>query len=165
MSSVLRTPAISQLEVPNKYIKLGLKQNPFPDEPSLKLGNLDPRFNGEIYNTSLHEIQRKKFDDFLIPLPDKLDVRALVFLMDHATKRGRGIGKTVFLKKQMDRIMNDLGDEASKGSAVILSTHVVPNSSTPPRKFWQFARLIMESLLDNDIIAIAIARTRVFQEK
>jgi hypothetical protein len=160
VSNILRTPIVPSSEGPNKYTEIGLKQNPFPDEPSLVLDNQDPRLNGEIYNEALHETQRKQFDDFLIPSPGKTDVRTLVFLMDHATKRGRGIGKTVFLKKQMDRIMSDLADEASKGSAVILATHVVPNASTPPRKFWQFARLIFESFVDKDVITMAVARAR-----
>lgn len=151
--------------MPNKYHQLGFSQNPFPDEPSLKLGNQDPRSNGEIYNVELHETQRKSFDDFFIPKPQKVDVKTVIFLMDHATKRGRGIGKTAFLKRQTDRVMSDLGDSPSEGSAVVLATHVVPNASIPPRKFWQFARLIFETLVDEDVVSLAVARIRALSGK
>ena len=61
--------------------------------------------------------------------------------------------------------MNDLGDNASNGSAVILASHIVPNSSTPPRKFWQFSRLIFDNLIEKNVISIALGRIRALSGK
>ncbi len=165
MTDILRIPNVISVPAENRYALIGLRQNPFPNEPSIRLGNQDPRLNGSIYNQLLHEGQRKQFDSFLIPTVDKPDVRTLIFLMDHATRRGRGIGKTVFLKKQVDRIMSDFGESASRGYAVMFGVHVVPSASPPTTKFWQFARIIFDSFLETDIIAIAIARLRALSTK
>lgn len=150
-------------ELTNRYEILGLRDNPFPAEPSLKLGSGDPRDNGAIYNEELHRDKQEILEKLMIPAPEQPDRLSIAFLMDHATRRGRGIGKTAFLKHQKDRIMTDFGDAASKGSAVICAAHVIP----PPacRKFWEFCRLVMMTLIEQDVLGAAIWRLRAFSGK
>jgi hypothetical protein len=85
--------------------------------------------------------------------------------MDHATRRGRGIGKSAFLKNQKDAIMADFGEAASKGVAVIFAVYVVPTSSPSCRKFWEFCRLVATAMCEQGIISQAIWRLRAMSEK
>ncbi len=147
-------------ESTNKYEILKLRDNPFPVIPSLMLGSEDPRESGAIYCEELHKDKEGDLEKLLIPSPENRNPLSIVFLMDHATRRGRGIGKTAFLKHQKDRVMSDFGEVASKGIAVICAAHIIP----PPgcRKFWEFCRLVMEALIDQDVIGAAIWRLRAF---
>ena len=128
------------------------------------MGSPDSRQNGKIYLPELRQKEQKKFDELLIPKPNHLQVRAIAFLMDYATRRGRGIGKTSFLFNQRERTMADFGKEISNGSQVLFATYVLPLPGGKYRKFWQFCKLIIESLTqdDNPIISMAMWRLRAF---
>ncbi len=80
--------------------------------------------------------------------------------MDYATRRGRGIGKSAFLKHQRDGIMRDLGETASRGASVMFAAYVIITASPPCRKFWEFCKLLTESMCDQGIIARALWRIR-----
>jgi hypothetical protein len=162
---LLRKPPSLPIEASNRYESLGLHENPFPYDPSLVLGSDDPRLNGEIYNELLHEDKAKDFERLLILGPGRKNPRSITFLMDFATRRGRGIGKTAFLKHQRDRIMQDLGEKASGGTSVIFAAHVTPTTSPSCRKFWEFCRTITEALCEQYIIAHAIWRLRALSGK
>ena len=148
----------------NRYEKFGFSRNPFPTKPSVIVSSLDPRENGEIYLHELRQNEQERFEELLIPKADRSQVRSIAFLMDYATRRGRGIGKTSFLFYQRERIMADLGNKLSEGSQVLFSTYVLPQPNGVHRKFWQFCKLIMESLAsdDNPIISMAMWRLRAF---
>jgi len=113
----------------NRYEALGLKNNPFPIDPGLSPGSGDPRVNGSIYNNELFIDKQNQLDRLLIP--GNNGAHSIGFLMDHATRRGRGIGKSAFLKHQRDRITDDFGWEASKGTALLYAVHVI---DLPPKK-------------------------------
>lgn len=89
--NLLRRAAKPAKPKPNKYEKFGLTQNPFPAKPSITVGSRDDRENGSIYLPELREKQQSRFEDLLIPHPDRSQVRSISFLMDYATRRGRGI--------------------------------------------------------------------------
>lgn len=147
----------------NRYEKLGLRENPFPREPTLRLGSGDPRENGEIYSEVLHKDEQTTLEKFLIPSPERVNPLSIAFLMDHTTRRGRGIGKSAFLKHQRDRIMSDYGEGASKGKAVMGAVHILPTPPPPGcRKFWEFCRTIVDNLIEQDVIASAVWRLRAF---
>lgn len=148
----------------NPYEQLGFKQNPFPIKPSVNVSSPDPRENGSIYLPELRKDEQNRFDQILIPNTDRAQVRQIAFLMDYATRRGRGIGKTSFLYHQKNRIMQDLGEEISDGEHILFATYVLPPEKGKSRKFWQFCRTIIESLCheDNPIVSMAIWRLRAF---
>lgn len=143
------------------YGQIGLSRNPFPSRPSVVIGSPNPVENGSIYLEKLHEKERNRFEELLIPKPDKPFSRTIAFLMDYATPRGRGIGKTSFLFHQSQRIMKDLGYELSEGSQVMFGVYVLPISGDET-KFWQFTKLLFDALVDNRTIATAIWRLRAF---
>lgn len=152
------------LQPTNRYEKFGFSRNPFPNKPSVIVNNPDSRENGKIYLAELRQNEQEKFEELLIPKSGGSEVRSIAFLMDYATRRGRGIGKTSFLFHQRERIMADLGNELTEGSQVLFSTYVLPRPNGAHRKFWQFCKLIVESLVseDNPIISMAMWRLRAF---
>src|ERR1035441_6953706 len=135
VNPLLRKSVLEPHEAVNRYLKLGLTDNPFPAEPALVVGSDDPRLNGSIYCPELHSSNIAELRKRLIPNPGGKPVRTISFLMDHATRRGRGIGKSAFLKHQKDAIMKDLGEEASAGCAVIFA---VPEGSYASGQFRSF---------------------------
>ncbi len=140
----------------NRYESLGLKNNPFPIDPGLLRGSGDPRVNGSIYNSELFIDKQSQLDRLLIP--GNNGAHSIAFLMDHATRRGRGIGKSAFLKHQQDRITDDFGWAASKGTALLYAVHVMP----PPacRKFWEFCRVLTEAMVEQEFFIMALWRLR-----
>lgn len=147
---------------PNKYEKFGFSQNPFPTKPSVIIGSPNPIENGSIYLPDLRKKEQLEFEQLFGSHSDKSQVRSIAFLMDYATRRGRGIGKTSFLYYQRKRIMEDLGNELSGGTEVIFATYVLPLPDANTRKFWQFCKLLTEALVEQDIIAAAMWRLRAF---
>ncbi|MCI0611832.1 hypothetical protein L0244_02475 [bacterium] len=142
-----------------------MHENPFPYSPSLVPRSENPRLNGTIYNEQLHEGKAKDFERLLIPGPGRNNPQAIAFLMDFASRRGRGIGKTAFLNHQREEIMKDLGDRASGGTSVMFAAHVIATTSPPCRKFWEFCRTIAETLCEQNIIAQAVWRLRALSGK
>ena len=147
---------------PNRYERFALRNNPFPKSPTVNPLSSDPRENGEIYCESLRAYEQAQFERLLVPSPNRADAHLMAFLMDYATRRGRGIGKTAFLTHQRRRIMDDLGNELTGGNYVVMAAHLVPEGGGKTRKFWQFLRLIAKSLNDDNCIATALWRLRAF---
>lgn len=149
----------------NPYTRFGLTQNPFPDSPAIAPGSDDPTRNGEIYCADLRASEEAQFERLLIPHAERPEPRLIAILMDFATRRGRGIGKTAFLIYQQRRIMEDLGNQLTGGAYVLLAAHLMPEGGGRTRKFWQFTRSIAHSLNEWNCIAWAIWRLRAFSEQ
>lgn len=145
----------------NPCERFGLEENPFPDLPIIVPGSSDPRRNGEIYYAELRANEEAQFERLLVPRPGQ-ETRPIALLMDYATRRGRGIGKTAFLNYQRRRVMVDLGDQLTGGAFVILAAHLIPEGGGRTRKFWQFIRLIAQALNAGNCIAWAVWRLRAF---
>jgi hypothetical protein len=157
---LLRQPDRLHVNVATRYVNLGLRSNPFPSEPAVTPDSDDPRLNGEIYCESLHEDKRRRFEELLIRTPNRPSVRSIVFLMDHASRRGRGIGKTAFLNRRRKDISADLGASASADTEIVFAAHIIPKSEPQTRKFWQFGRLVIETLNEQDALLQAVCRLR-----
>lgn len=153
----IRKPKIEKTKETNPYQIYGFSQNPFPSRASIVVGS------GEDlpYLPELRAKEQEKFERLMVPHPDHPDPRTIGFLMDYATRRGRGIGKTVFLNWQRKRIMDDFGDALTDGTHVLFAVHVTPVPGRT-RKFWQFTQLIAEKLNDQEVIAKALWRLRFF---
>lgn len=161
VTNFLRRPQISITPKESRYQKLGFIQNPFPNKQSLIVGSSDPRENGSIYLPDIRLQEQQRFEELMIPNPHHTQARSISLLMDYATRRGRGIGKTAFLNYQRQRIMKDYGNSLSDGTHVIFAIHILPEAAKQ-RKFWQFAQLIAETLNEQEIIAQAIWRISAF---
>lgn len=159
-SNPLLRVAEEPAEVESPYLRFGLTQNPFPDSPTIVPESDDPRLNGEIYHATLRGQEQAEFERLLISRPKAPASRPIALLMDFATRRGRGIGKTAFLIHQRRRIMKDLGEELTQGSKVLLASHIAPEGSGRTRKFWQFSKQLAYALNQDCCIAWALWRIR-----
>jgi len=139
------------------YQVYGFLRNPFPDRASIIIGSGDD----PPYLPNLRAEEEDKFETLMIPHPDHPNSRSIAFLMDYATRRGRGIGKTVFLNWQRKRIMRDFGNSLTEGTHVLSAIHVTPIPGRT-RKFWQFTQLIAETLCEQEVIANALWRLRYY---
>lgn len=146
----------------SKYEKFGFTQNPFPPKPGVMIDSPDKRENGTIYLAELRKDEEGKFEQLMVPYPERAQVKPIAFLMDYATRRGRGIGKTAFLQQQCRRVNNDHGDELSGSSQVLFAVYLLPAPDGRTSKFWQFIKLLMHSLVSQDILAQAMWRMRAF---
>lgn len=153
----IRKPKVRKTRKENPYQIYGFSQNPFPDKSSIVVGS------GEElpYLPDLRAEEEDKFEKLMVPHPDHPHPRTIGFLMDFATRRGRGIGKTVFLNWQRKRIMDDFGNSLTEGMHVLFAIHVTPVPGRT-RKFWQFTQLIAETLNEQEVIAKALWRLRFF---
>jgi len=161
-SKLLRHPNTQNTKKENRHKNLGLKRNPFPKRPGVIVGSLDDRENGDIYLPDIRQDETSKFKKILIPHPEKAEPKTITFLLDYATRKGRGIGKTAFLKYQQKTIMQDLGYELTDGNNVLLAVYITPVIDSSYRKFWNISKLIIDSLIEQDVISLALCRIRAF---
>ncbi len=154
MSNIFRKPTPSEEKI-NKYAKLGFRHNPFPVDPAVKPYSKDERENGSIYTTDLRESEIEQFKKVVIQSDSKINL-----LMDYAAYRGRGIGKSAFLNYLQKEINKDLGDSISKGQQVIYAIYINPGGEKKERKFAQLAKMILESIVSDNLFLIAFCRLR-----
>jgi len=154
----LRRPQVPPSSKENPFERFGFSRNPFPSKPSVVIGSEGDTLP---YLPTLRAQEEQRFEELMIPRPDRSTSRAIAFLMDYATRRGRGIGKTVFLNHQRKRIMSDLGRSLAGDSYVLFAVHILPLPGGS-RKFWQVARLIAEGMSEQGAIARALWRLRAF---
>ena len=145
----------------NPYGRFGFKWNPFPEKPGVLPESEDPRTNGSIYVEQARIEEQRRFEELLIPRADR-SARPMAFLMDAAQRKGRGLGKTAFLNYQRRRIMADLGDALTAGAHVLFAVHLLMPAEGNSRKFWQFARALMEALNEQEVLAGLLWRLRAF---
>jgi hypothetical protein len=143
----------------NVYERFGWTQNPFPHKPGVIAESDDPRLNGTTYREDIRANEQKEFERLFIGRDRPFSVG---FLMDYATRRGRGIGKSAFLTHQRRRIMTDLGNRVTNGTRVIFAAYVAPPGEGRCRKFWQFSRRLAEAFSEQRITAQAVWRLRAF---
>jgi hypothetical protein len=164
MISKLRKPTVdlNKTKKENRYERFNFTRNPFPKSPGVTIGSDDPRENGSIYYPELVKIEEEQFEKLLIPKPGKQETNRIVFLMDYATRRGRGIGKTAFLNYERKRIMEDFGEKLTGGEHIIFAVYVSPIPGENYNRFWKISRLIIKKMTEQNIIANAVCRLRAF---
>lgn len=143
----------------NKFASLGLTDNPFPKHPGLSPGGDDPRSNGSIYCDELAVDKQRDFIRLLIPTPENSKPYSIAFLMDAATRSGRGIGKSAFLYNQCSKIVKDFGNEATRGTEVVFAVCVRPMPRI--RKFWEICRSVGDAFAESKVVEKAIWRLRI----
>lgn len=158
--SILRTVNKDE-SVNNRYERYFLSRNPFPIKPGIQILSSDDRENGSIYLPELRNRETLQFENLVIPKAEGKETRSITFLMDNATRQGRGIGKSSFLYHQSNRINKDSGEQITRGSEVMFATYCSPNSSESYRKFSSFSKLIINNIIEQNILSTAACRLRV----
>ena len=161
-SNFFRNPSVGSIDTTERYKSLGLRDNPFPSKPGVRVDSEDIRSNGTIYEASVRNTEQDEFEQIFLPGPKNPHAKICAFVMDYATSSGRGIGKTAFLNYQTRRINEDWGQGATGGQQLTFAVRIQPVAET--RKFWEFAKLIAKSLIDEGVLAKAMWRIRYFHK-
>lgn len=146
----------------NIYSEFGFNRNPFPRKPSININSSDERENGSIYIPDLRREEINSFKKIIIPNSSNQEPKNISFLMDYATRQGRGIGKTSFLNYQSKFINKDLGYEITDGSDVIYAVYVSPIPGEIYKRFWMISKQIIKNSIDQKLLSIALCRLRFF---
>lgn len=157
MSNLLRRVQVNGQDTKNNYDFYGFTQNPFPLDPAVKPLSEDKRENGSIFLTDLRKDEIKEFKENFIGKQMKIG-----FLMDYATYRGRGIGKTAFLNYMRKQINYDLGESISNDKEVLYAIYVSPTSEKKDRTMPLIARNIFVSMCESDLFLTVFSRLRAF---
>lgn len=160
--SILRKIDKPESRKENIYEKYGFKYNPFPNKTSISLYDPNPKNNGSIYVPDIRKNEITQFNKILISSDKNPEPKQIAFLMDYATRKGRGIGKTSFLNYQRKLIQKDLGDEITKGTEVMMSVLVSPSPDNNYKKFYSISKLIIESMVDQNLFQNSYYRLKVF---
>jgi len=163
MSKLLRKPKVTVAEKSeNRYERFRFTRNPFPRSPGVTIGADDPRENGSIYYPDLIKAEEERFNELLIPRNNRPETKKIAFLMDYATRSGRGIGKTAFLNYERNKIMEDFGEELTEGQHVIFAVYVSPIPGENYNRPWKLSRLIIQKMIEQNIVSSAMCRIRAF---
>lgn len=157
MNNLLRRAQNTNPDVSNNYSFYGFTQNPFPIDPAVKPLSEDKRENGSIFLAEMRKDEIMEFKDNFVGKQMKIG-----FLMDYATYRGRGIGKTAFLNYMRKEINVDLGESISNGNEVLYAIYVSPTSEKKDRTMSLIARNIFVSMCDSDLFLTVFSRLRAF---
>lgn len=156
-ANLLRKSGPKNFEINSRFKKYGLTKNPFPPIPGVNISSSDSRENGSIYLEELRSNEQKNFVK-MFKTEDASDINRISLLMDYQTAKGRGIGKTAFLNHQRVSIMKDFGYELSGGNSVLFAIHVNPIPNGNYNTFWKVSKLIIETLIKQEIISFALCR-------
>jgi len=132
----------------------GLKENPFPAMALFTPSMDDPRRNGKIYDEQFRMAEERLFFELFIQPPSGDKPLDLGFVRLDPQAGGRGNGKSTFLNHLMNRIngqkWEDWVTDENNQPPFSLAVHLLPEPRRQKR-FWQFVRLIFETLSDKNL--------------
>ena len=148
---MLQIPKRGSQQTPSPYVRLGLKDLPFPVMAVADPYNTDPRRNGAIYAEEPVRPSIEKFERLLIRPNDFQNRVRLAYLWSRGDQEtGRGMGKTALLRYFRQRINQDWGQTEFNGQFSALVVYV----SFP----YQVDRRYMEQLALSALVDICRGR-------
>ena len=167
MSKLTQKPtAPSQPNVPGRFERFNLTENPFPSEPVVNKDSADKRINGHIYEMALRQTEFAKIKtNFLEQSQGELNHLRLGYIMDESYI-GRGNGKSAFLLNLQHSVNKqfclDLSNDVNKCFAV----YVTPEPGGRTKSFSAFVDSCYQAIVASDIITscCAILRLKAIEE-
>ena len=134
MSKLLQKPsAVNQRDVPGRFERFNLVENPFPSEPIVNKDSTDKRINGDIYEI---EIRKKEYDQitncFLKQSQSGPNHLRLGYIIDNVYI-GRGNGKSAFLVNLQQEINRNYCLDISDGLNKCFAVYVTRNRAEEQR--------------------------------
>lgn len=162
MGKLLAKPEeIQELNIPGRFEKFNLSENPFPSEPTVNKDSLDIRNNGGIFEM---QIRQREFnlikERFLEQSQSNINHLRLGYIID-LSYIGRGNGKSAFLINLIQEINKNYSLDLSKGKNKCFAVYVSPSPGGRTKTFVSFVDLIFKSILDSKIIKTCIAILRL----
>lgn len=162
MSKLLRKPSTeNQQELPGRFERFNLNENPFPSEPVVNKDSMDKRINGDIYEI---EIRKKEYDQvancFLKQPQSTPNHLRLGYIID-TSYIGRGNGKSAFLVNLQQDINKDYCLDISSGLNKCFAVYVTPEPGGRTKTFPIFVDLFFRAILDSGVLRDCLAILRL----
>ena len=158
----MQLPKLTKTPIPSKYVPLGLKELPFPNEAVVNPYSSDARKNGSIYATSPVKTEIEKFENLLIRPDDFTNRVRLAYLWSKGDQQsGRGMGKTALLRYFRQRINKDWGATEFKGSFNAVVVYVAFPSQVDRRYMEQLALSALVDICKNGVLDASRAALRL----
>ena len=135
------------------YAQYNLKENPFPLNPFISQENPDKRYNGDIYEASVRDIEESKVEEnFLKKSQSDPNHIRVGYILD-TSYVGRGNGKSSFALNLIKKINNSFCLDISNDVNKCFGLYIVPEPSGKTKSF--------SNLLDKWANAIFNSTTKI----
>lgn len=160
----MQIPKSSKTPIPSKYMPLGMKELPFPNEAVVNPYSSDSRTNGSIYATSPVKTEIEKFENLLIRPDDFTNRVRIAYLWSKGDQQsGRGMGKTALLRYFRQRINKDWGATEFKDQFNAVVVYVAFPSQVDRRYMEQLALSGLVDICRNGVLDASRAALRLQQ--
>lgn len=162
MTKLLRKPSEqNQQEMPGRFERFNLIENPFPSEPVVNKDSMDKRINGDIYEIA---IRKKEYDQvatcFLKQPQSSPNHLRLGYIID-TSYIGRGNGKSAFLVNLQQDINKEYCLDISDGLNKCFAVYVTPEPGGRTKTFPSFVDLFFKAILDSNVVRECLATLRL----
>ncbi len=162
MNKLLKRPKQTQdIELPAKFQKFNLSENPFPSEPSVNKESNDKRINGEIYEIEIRKKEYSQIEENFLKAPQSNPTHLRLGYVIDSSYIGRGNGKSAFLVNLQQTINNEYCLDISEDINKCFSIYMTPEPGARSKTFSSFVDLLFASILDSKIISNCLATLRL----
>jgi len=162
MSKLLKKPKeIQKVDIPAKYQKFNLTENPFPSEPSVNKESKDKRINGEIYEMEIRKKEYDQIENVFLKAPQSNSTHLRLGYIIDSSYIGRGNGKSAFLVNLQQTINKDYCLDISNENNKCFSVYLTPEPGGRTKTYSSFVDLFFNSILNSNIILNCLASLRL----
>ncbi len=145
----------------NVYECYNLKENPFPLNPFLNQESTDKRYNGDIYEASVRDIEEMQVEESFLKVPQSNPSHIRVGYILDTSYVGRGNGKSSFAINLIKRINNSYCLDITNETNKCFGLYLTPDTSGRTRSFSNLLDIWAEAIFNAKVIDYALASLRV----
>ncbi|MBF0578115.1 hypothetical protein [Dysgonomonas sp. GY617] len=162
-NNILRKATGITTDDKNIYESYNLKENPFPVSPFINQEIEDKRYNGDIYEASIRNIEESKIEDNFLKIPQTDPNHIRVGYIHDTSYVGRGNGKSSFALNLIKKINKSFCLDISGGVNKCFGLYVCPEPSGKTKTFSNFLDIWAEAIFNSNIkiIDYALAALRL----
>ena len=154
------TDSLNLSEV-GRFEPYNLKENPFPRSPFVNKASTEDKLNGNIFEIAVRQKEFDKICKCFLSVPQaNPDHQRLGFIND-TSYIGRGNGKSAFLINLLKKINQNYCMDLSDNKNKCFGVFAAPEGGGKIKSFDKFVDLIFDSIVDSNIINIALATIRL----
>ncbi|MEM9886513.1 MAG: hypothetical protein AAF849_11530 [Bacteroidota bacterium] len=159
--NILRKPDITPHNQEGRFERYNLTENPFPSTPVVNKHIDDKRYNGEIYEDRIRDVEYEKVTkNFLSMAQSDPNHIRLGYLLDDSYL-GRGNGKSAFALNLIQQINREHCLDFSEGKNKCFGIYLSPEPSGRTKSFYSLVDLIFDAILENGLIEYCLASLRI----
>lgn len=150
MSNILKK-ATSLAVSKDIYEQYNLKENPFPLNPFISQENPDKRYNGDIYEASVRDMEEAKIEENFLKKPQSDPNHIRVGYVLDTSYVGRGNGKSSFALNLIKKINNAFCLDISGDVNKCFGLYIVPEPSGKTKTFSNFLDKWADAIFNSSI--------------